>query len=183
MIYLYYAFLVPLSLVVTLLGLILSPILPLFASEQNGWLANHSVFDLGPRLPTWLSVFMTPDNSLDGDSTFEQNNGKSYWSKVKWLCRNPAYSFGMKYVYAPYDTIVTGDSSIKDNDNAKAGICFVRSNGLFQFRYIKQIPFTARCILINLGWNIMVLADKNVPDKQAAYQATFVFSPRISGFR
>jgi hypothetical protein len=54
---------------------------------------------------------------------------------------------------------------------------------LFQFRYIKRIANTNRCILVNLGWNIMGLVDDNVQPKPDTWQATFVFSPRISGFR
>ena len=183
MIYIKYAFLVPISLILTLVSLPLSIIFPLFAIQKDGWLDNHSEWGIGPRLPNWLNWFMTPDNSLDGDATFQQINGISYLAKVKWLLRNPAYSFAIQYLNKPYATSVYGDSTIKDNDNAKAGWCFVRSNGLFQFRYIKRIANTSRCILINLGWNIMGLADANVDSKPDTWQATFVFSPRISGFR
>lgn len=190
MIYLIYILLVPVSLVLSLIALITAPIMPLFATQQDGWLDNHSIWGIGPRLPKWLNWFMTPDNSLDGDATFERINGRSYWAKVKWLWRNPAYSFALRYltatVFVPfpiYDTSVLGDKTIRDNDNAKAGWCFVRANGLFQFRYIKRINASDRCFLVNLGWNIMGLVDDNVSPKPATWQATFVFSPRISGFR
>ena len=183
MIYIKYVLLVLLSLPMNILALVLAPILPLFASNTYGWLDNHSKQGFGPRLPNWLSWFQTPDNDLYGDETFVTLNGKSYWSMVKWLLRNPLYAFALQYLQPMYFTTYVGDPSIKDNDNAKAGWCFVTANGLFQFRYIKQIPFTARCILINLGWNIMALVDHNVYPKPDNYQATFVFSPRISGFR
>jgi hypothetical protein len=98
------------------------------------------------------------------------------------LCRNPAYSFGLKYLTPPYITSVAGDPTIKDNDNAKAGWCFVRANGLFQLRIIKRIFTTNRCLYFNFGWNIMGLVDPNVLTKPNPYQSTFVFSPRISGF-
>jgi len=166
-----------------ILALILAPVLPLFAANTYGWLDNHSKQGFGPRLPNWLSWFQTPDNDLYGDETFVSLNGKSYWSMVKWLLRNPLYAFAIRYLQPIYFTTYVGNTSIKDNDNAKSGWCFVTANGLFQFRYIKQIPFTARCVLINLGWNIMALVDNNVYPKPALYQATFVFSPRISGFR
>ena len=167
----------------TLIAIIIAPVLPIFATQQDGWLDNHSIWGIGPRLPRWLNLFMTPDNSLDGDATFERLNGRSYWSKVKWLWRNPAYSFALKYLNAPYEATVYGDKTIKDNDNAKAGYCFVRCNSLFQFRYIKRIADTNRCILVNIGWNIMGLVDDNIEPKPTNWQATFVFSPRISGFR
>jgi len=183
MIYITYIILVLVSLPINLIALIFAPVMPLFVTQQDGWLDNHSVWGIGPRLPSWLNWFMTPDNSLDGDATFESINGRSYWAKVKWLWRNPAYSFALRYLTNPYYTQVYGDKTIKDNDNAKAGWCFVRANGLFQFRFIKRIANTDRCFLVNLGWNIMGLVDDNVQPKPDTWQATFVFSPRISGFR
>ena len=182
MIYLIYLLLVPINLLITLLAVIIAPILPLFATQQEGWLDNHSTWGIGPRLPRWLNVFMTPDNSLDGDASFLANNGYGYWSQVKWLWRNPAYSFALRYLNNPYYTQVWGDKTIKDNDNAKAGWCLVHANGLFQFTIVAPIGFV-RCIYINLGWNIRGLVDDNVPFKPDPWQATFVFSPRISGFR
>ena len=178
MIYFLYIVLVPLSLLITLLAVIFAPILPVFAKNTYGWLDNGSKEGFGPRLPKWLNWFQTWDNSLDGDATFEAANPPSYWSKVKWLWRNPAPSFELKTLTAPYDASYKGDDSIRDNDNAKAGWVFVKSNGLFQFAWIAPIGFQ-RCIYINLGWNIRALLH-NPP---STYYATFVFSPRISGFR
>ena len=182
MIYLIYLFLVPVSLVLTLLALILAPVMVLFKVEKDWWCDNHAYRAMGPVLPSWLNWFNTPDNTLDGDATFEDLNGIGYKQKVKWLWRNPAYSFALKYITAPYTTIVNGDPTIKDNDNAKAGWCLVSSNGLFQFRWVKPIGFS-RCLYCNFGWNIMGLADPNVNPKPDQWQSTFVFSPRISGFK
>jgi len=182
MIYIYYAILVPISLLLTLLAVIIAPILPIFSATIYGWLDNRSREGFGPRLPKWLNLFMTPDNSLDGDATFEKLNPPSYWSKVKWLWRNPAYAFAIRYLYSPYETQVWGDKTIKDNNNAKAGWCFVKANGLFQFTWIAPIGFS-RCFRITLGWNIMGLVDDNVNPKPSPWEATFSFSPRISGFR
>jgi hypothetical protein len=182
MIYLIYIFLVPVSLVLTLLALILAPVMVLFKVEKNWWCDNHAYRAMGPVLPFWLNWFNTPDNTLDGDASFEDLNGIGYWQKVKWLWRNPAYSFALKYITAPYTTLIKGDPTIKDNDNAKAGWCMVKSNGLFQFRWVQPIGFS-RCLYCNFGWNIMGLADPNVDPKPDQWQSTFVFSPRISGFR
>ena len=182
MIYIKYLFLVPISLVITLLALITAPVMVLFTQQKEGWLDNGSMWGIGPRLPTWLNWFMTPDNSLDGDYTFQQANGRSYWSKVKWLWRNPAYAFGLCNIQVPYTTEVLGDKTIKDNDNAKKGWCLVHANSLFQFTLVSPIGFN-RCIYINLGWNIRGLVDDNVMPKPFNWDATFVFSPRISGFR
>ena len=183
MIYIKYLFMVPISLVLTLIGIILAPVMPMLRQNAYGWCDNHSYEGFGPRLPTWLNWFMTPDNDLYGDATFQRINGKSYWSMVKWLWRNPAYSYGIRYIAMPYITTVKGDPTIKDNDNAKEGWCMVVCNGLFQLRYVKRIYGTSRCLYCNFGWNIMGLADPNVFPKPLEWQATFVFSPRISGFR
>ena len=182
MIYLIYLVLAPISLVITLLALVIAPVLPLFAVQKEWWLDNHAKRGIGPVLPTWLNWFMTPDNSLDGDATFEKINGISYWAKVKWLWRNPAYSFALRYVNSPYETSVQGDPTIKDNDNAKKGWCLVHANGLFQFTLVAPIGFS-RCIYVNLGWNIRGLVDVNVQPKPLSWQSTFVFSPRLSGYR
>lgn len=182
MIYLLYILLVPISLLLTLVSVLFAPIMALFHTNQEGWLDNHSRWGFGPRLIGCLFWFQTPDNSLDGDATFEKLNPPSYWSKVKWLVRNPAYAFALRYLSPEYKTSVAGDSTIKDNDNAKADWCLVHANGLFQFTSVTPIGFS-RCIYINLGWNIRALVDVNVQPKPNPYQATFVFSPRISGFR
>jgi len=182
MIYLIYVVLVIISLPINLVALIFAPIMPAFAVQKLWWCDNHSYEAVGPVLPSWLNWFMTPDNTLDGDATFQSINGISYWAKVKWLWRNPAYSFALRYLNAPYKTSVKGDNTIKDNDNAKAGWCFVRANSLFQFVWIVPIGFQ-RCFMVNLGWNIRALVDDNFQPKPNPYQATFVFSPRISGFR
>ena len=177
-----YILFVPLSLLLTLLAIIIAPVLPVFAVQKEWWLDNHAKRGIGPVLPSWLNWFMTPDNSLDGDATFEQLNGLSYWSKVKWLWRNPCYAFAIRYLTNPYYTVVKGDKTIKDNDNAKSGWLLVHANGLFQFTTVISIGFS-RCIYCNFGWNIRALVDDGVPVKPDPYQATFVFSPRISGFR
>lgn len=182
MIYLLYIVLVPLSLLATLLAVILAPVMPIFATQQEGYLDNAGSYGVGPRLPKWLSTFQTWDNSLNGDATFESLNPPSYWSKVKWLWRNPAPSFALRTLNAPYSTSYKGDPTIKDNDNAKAGCLFVKANGLFQFVYIKRIASSSRCIYVNCGWNIRALVDPNV-HTGSTYIATFAFSPRISGFR
>lgn len=182
MIYLIYLVLVPISLIVTLIGLVIAPVLPIFGRYELGWSNNHSEWKSAPRLPKWLNWFMTPDNDLYGDDTFIAINGVSYWSQVKWLWRNPGYSFGLKYVNSPYNVTFTGDNTIKDNDHAKEGYCFIRCNDLFLWRCVVRIFNTNRCLYFNFGWNIAGLADPNVTPGNE-WQATFVFSPRLSGFR
>ena len=85
MIYILYVIYSIINLPITLLALLLSPILPLFASDISGKLNNGSRIGVGPRLPSWLNWFMTPDNSLYGDDSFIAVNSQSYLSQIKWL--------------------------------------------------------------------------------------------------
>ena len=183
MIYIFYIILVPISLLLTLLAIIIAPVLPLFSQNIYGWCNNHSYEDFGSRLPTWLNWFMTPDNTLNGDATFQTMfPPNQWWSQVHWLWRNPLPTFALRTLSGVYWTSWQGDKTIKDNDNAKAGWCLVHANGLFQFTSVTPIGFS-RCIYVNLGWNIRALVDDNVQPKPLIYQATFCFSPRISGYR
>lgn len=179
--YIRYALMVPVSLVLSLIAMIIAPILPLFARIKDGPIDNNAAYGPGPWLPKWLWWFQTPDNNLWGDHTFQTLNGQSYWSQVKWLWRNPAYAYGVQYIDGLSPAIWSGDREIKDNDNAKAGHLIVKAAGLFQYVLIVPIGFS-RCFMVNLGWNIRGLVDpKFAPPRR--YEATFVFSPRISGFR
>ena len=182
MIYILYAIYSIINLPMTLLALLLSPILPLFASDITGKINNGSRIGVGPRLPSWLNWFMTPDNSLYGDDSFIAVNSQSYLSQIKWLIRNPAYGLALYYIDGTSIATFSGDKTIKDNDNAKAGWCFVKAGGLFQFTWVQPIGFS-RCLYVNFGWNIRALVDDNVNPKPNPYEATFVCSPRLSGFR
>lgn len=183
MIYVIYPFLAILNLLLTyLVAYPITPILPLFAVQKEWWCDNHRYRAVGPVLPIWLNWFMTPDNTLDGDAGAIARNGTGYWAKCLWLWRNAAYSFALRYINTPYNIVIKGDPTIKDNDNAKEGWCLVTANGLFQYRRVKSNG-DGTCKYWNFGWNIMGLADPNVNPKPDTWQATFVFSPRKSGFR
>lgn len=185
MIYLLYIPLAALNLLITFgIAYPFAFVLPIFAKPMLGWCDNHAYEAVEPRLPTWMKWLMTPDNSLNGDATFQGLNPPSFIHQGKWLWRNPNYAFAIKYLTYPYVGKVNGNKTIKDNDNAKAGWCFVRVNGLFLFRYILRIPFTSRCVLGNMGWNIIGTVDDNVQPKPLTWQATFACTPfRLSGFR
>jgi len=177
MIYIIYALLLPLEILFTLVALILSPILPFFASTVYGYTDNGSSFGFGPRLPNWLNWFQTWDNSLWGDSTFQAINGLSYLAMVKWLIRNPLPCFAEKILNDATFTI-KGNNAVTDGSRAVSGWVLVNAGGLFQFVWIWQIFNTSKCIYINLGWNVRALT----VGAKTPYHATFSFSPRISSF-
>lgn len=176
MIYFLWALMALASAPLTLVAIILSPVLPLLAKDKAGPIANGTGWGNGPRLPDWLSWFQTWDNSLYGDETFQQINGTSYWSMVKWQIRNPLPSFGM-FLIGPTETEVTGDNRIHDGQSGVAGWVLVKAGGLFQFVWIKQVSET-RCFYLNIGWNLRGLVNNPV----LLYRATFSFSPRFSSF-
>lgn len=179
-----------LSLILTVVAMIVTPFLPLLATNQDGPLDNATSYGPGPRLPKWLSWFMTPDNSLEGDGGWKKEHWQwrfklpttlaTYVGQVGWLWRNPAYSYGMKYIDGTIAPTVSGDNSIGDNNTAKEGYVLVNTTDLFQYVYVKRIFNTNKCLYINLGWNIRALVDPN--NRKKEYRATFVFSPRLSGF-
>lgn len=191
MIYIKYALMAVLSLVITVIAFIIAPVLPFFANTQDGPLNNATAHGPGRRLPSWLNWFMTPDNSLEGDGGWQTEHWQwrfkfplviaMYIGEVGWLWRNPAYSFGIEYINGNVNPTYTGDPTIKDNADAKEGYLLVHEDRLFQFVYVKRIFKSQRCLYINLGWNIRALLDTG--NRKNPYRATFVFSPRISGFR
>ena len=178
MIYIQYFFMALITIPLTLLALVLAPVLPLFASS-DGW------------LPRWLWWFQTPDNSLDGDQGWITEHWQFRYSlphnlcvyvgRVGWLIRNPAYAFGVRYLSFPDTATFTGDNTIGDNQTAKEGWVFVKAAGLFQYVYIKRIGQTQKCLYVNLGWNLRGLIGRDLHPSEH-YEATFVFSPRISGY-
>lgn len=190
MIYIKYAFMAVFSLVINVIAFTIAPILPFFATIQDGPLNNGTSYGPGPRLPKWLNWFMTPDNSLDGDQGWQQDHWQwrfkfpmpvaTYIGQVGWLWRNPAYAFGLEYINGTEEVTHLGNPNIKDNDNAVEGWLLVKSNGLFQYVCVKRIGSSERCFYINLGWNIRALL--NPSNRCNPFRATFVFSPRISGF-
>ena len=178
-----YPFLVIINLIGTVLTYPLAPLIVLFKSNQVGWLDNATKQGSGPRLYKFLSWFQTPDNSLDGDHTFESLFPPSWWSKCHWLWRNPFYGFAVKTFDGSTGMSYSGDLHC---DETHPGHLLVKGHGLFQYVLFK--PMFGKTLYLNLGWNIRSLVDPAfiTPDQWhnnsaliANYPATFAFSPRI----
>lgn len=173
-IYLKWALMVPVSVLATVIGFLIAPILPFFA--KNGW------------LPKWLSWFQTPDNSLYGDDGWKTEHWMwryklpaglaTYVGMVGWLWRNPAYGFGCVYMTGdPIIATFIGNEQVND-DPLFEGSILVRSQNLFQFVWCKKITAT-KCLYFVFGWNIKGL----INDCATKHIATYAFSPRISTFK
>lgn len=132
--------------------------LPLFARDEFGLVDNASGTGVEPRLPKWLGWFMTPDNSLLGDTGWKHKHPKgAYWDQVKWLLRNPAYGLAwgpLAYTpkkYAWFESLV-------DND----GYLILGDDGVFEWTSYWDIPFTGRVLKTRFGW-ILGTATEGTP--------------------
>jgi len=183
MIYILYPFLVVINLIGTALTFPLAFLLVLFNTKQDGWLDNATKRGTGPRLIKLLSWFQTPDNSLDGDHTFQVLFPPSWWSRVHWLWRNPFYGFAVKIFDGSTGMSYSGDLTCSPTE---PGHILVQGHGLFQWVYYKKLG--SKCLYLNFGWNIKALVEPAfiTPDQWhdntaviKNYPATFAFSPRI----
>ena len=153
----------PLWFLFNLLAYLLAPVLPLFATEQLGNSDNNHYIRVEPRLPNWLSWFMTDDNSLCGDAGFVAANGESYWSMVKWLWRNPAVGFERDVlsvsVTGGLKLRVFGNPRVSDAPHGLAGVCFTMVG--WHWNLTAVIPTAAGyCIKLDLGWQLKTYAEE-----------------------
>ena len=164
-------FYLPFSLIMTVVAYILSPILPLFANDK-AW------------LPVWLWWFQTPDNSIDGDSGWQNkskhpfiNRMPRYWRQVFWLIRNPSYGFNWT---------VLATSKLPDAGYVTFGRLEISDKGIWgvNFAYIKTTPYFVsrayvptifgKCMKFRFGWNIATpLMGNNYQGTVIKYVTTF----------
>lgn len=145
-------------LVSWIIAMILAPALVLFARPTHGPVNNNSAYRIEPRLPKWLSLFMTTDNSLLGDHGWQTKhcpNYESYRGMVKWLWRNAAQGFSwsvLAYEMTGKETYTLKHSGIGvhvDKGHDQPGWFYLKaSNGAWQFRYVGYV------ISFEAGWLI-----------------------------
>ena len=182
--------LLPVMIVVTVATFPLAFILPFFATMQDGLINNGTGFGLGPRLPKWLNLFQTPDNSLEGDEGWRIEHAQwrfklpkplcVYVGMVGWLWRNPGYGVGcetMEDFENNLEATYTGNPQVNDSPLVE-GYCLVRARDLFQLVWCKKITET-KCLYFVFGWNIKGL----IGSEQKTHIATYAFSPRVSTFK
>jgi hypothetical protein len=193
MMYPRWIFLVFLSIAFTLLAWIAAPVLPIFSTMQMGACDNNNRQEIEPRLPAWLSWFMTPDNSLWGDGGWRTEHcpdWNSYWGMVKWLFRNPGYGFEWNgplcAVISKLATVsFTGDTAIQNGPHGKEGYCFTvitNPDGTrYWHLYLVKVIGGGYCLNINLGWKLKTYAED--PERiKTQPKAMFCFSPRVTSF-
>lgn len=166
--YLAYLFIL---LFMSVVALLVTPVLPLFAKEREGPLDNNKESGLGPRLPTWLSWFDTPDNSLLGDARWYREHPKgTYWNMVAWLYRNSLYGFKWTALSQQVQNIrqVTGSPDIGYQGERFGTLSIRQPNGAWQYKVVK--PLFGKVFEGNFGWLL---------DDTSKQRALFMFSPRF----
>ena len=146
------------SLVMHVIGRLVSPILPFFVQEDG-------------YLPSWLWWFQTPFDTCDGDRhSWERHPGTDWWSTYKrrffWFNRNVCYGFDMRVcgvsVNPGRDVItVNGNPDIGDSSGI-SGKCKWKAfhQGdltAWQWYYVRHYELFGRwhkCVRIGLGWKI-----------------------------
>lgn len=160
----------------------ISPVLPLFAKSTLGNSDNNNAQLFEPRLPSWLSWFQTPDNSLYGDKgwqTIHYPNYKSYTGQVLWLVRNSSYGLIWGPLAAKFDKITdivyVGNPKLdrtnpKDVNEVFEAVC----GDYFQSMKIVKVPLLNRSIYVNFGWLFHPFV--NNPETTNLYLAPLKFS-------
>lgn len=188
MIYIKWLLMLPVNILITVLAIVLSPVLPLFAVEREGWQNNGATWGMGWYLPKWLSWFQTPDNSLDGDEGWKTEHWQwryklpakicTWVGRFGWLLRNPGQGYGVEYLVGnPIVGTYTGNVAVNDSPGVE-GQCMVHVQDLFQWVWVRKIG-KSKCLYFNFGWNIKGCINNN----QYSHTATYTFSPRISTFK
>lgn len=167
MIFVKWICLTALMIVVWALTWLFAPVLVLFAKKELGNTSNNTEQAVEYRLPSWLSWFQTPDNSLDGDNGWKTEHWQwrfklpswlaTYVGHIGWLWRNPACGVG-RIELTLLDAIAMGsetrgDLYIADNP-VVTGYTLITSKVSFQFRLIFKLPLLPVAWSMNYGWNV-----------------------------
>ena len=178
--YVRYLLSIPLDWLMTILGMILAPVLPLFATHQA-------------KLPKWLSWFDTDDNTLDGDEGWQKEHllalnckGNNldplriYLKRVCWLFRNTAYTFSRNImgVAIEADNVVVWKGNQKvGNRPLSEGYCYATCKHRFMFYYVKK-TFKGKCLRVYLGWKLKNKVDH--PEWDGKAMLVFSVNPLMS---
>jgi hypothetical protein len=166
-----YFFLLPISILVTLLAYLLAPVTALFVRKDG-------------TLPYPLSYLGTTDNSNWGDEGHEVRwkFEHSYMQACAWLFRNPAYGFewdGPLAAKVQKNTPVSlkGNPQIKNRTNAVAGWYFCTVGDYWNFKAV--IPLWGDLAFMpEFGWKLQEFAQ----GKPYTGKAMYVFSLRFTAF-
>ena len=146
------------SIVAKLINYPLSPMVALFAND-GGW------------LPSWLSWFQTPDNSLDGDSGWQHKHWQwrykfpvplaIYIGRVGWLWRNSMYGFEIDVLGFNLDESFSyqykGSQDVSDRPYQPGWVyrTIKTDSGRETFQFYLILPtFPGKCLRVMAGWKL-----------------------------
>jgi hypothetical protein len=138
----------PLSLLVTLTGILFAPLLALCVQKSD-------------YLPGWLSWYQTPDAPAIGDAAYRSNQMKGitsrWWIATCWLARNPAYGFdhlvGARISASLWPPYQSWGDEFTTNAPLHEGWVYRRIGPYWQFYFVKKLTAT-KCLKLNLGWKL-----------------------------
>ncbi len=135
----------PVMVLVGILKYPLALIAPLFAVVREGQIDNNNGWAVEPRLPGWLSLLGTDDNSLYGDAGHKERVGnyKSYFGMVRWLWRNGFHNFNYT---------VLGCIALPMPERKEGECYWKREDGYWLYR--RYIPVGPKTLELFLGWNL-----------------------------
>lgn len=178
--YLRYLLYIPLDWLMTLIGLVIAPVLPLLANSKG-------------KLPKILAWFDTYDNTLEGDDGWKNEhllflNVKGdmldplriYLKRVCWLLRNTAYTFSRNVIgvdVAESDVVSWNGTQNVGNRPLHEGKLFATCNNRFMFYYVKK-TFKGKCLRVYLGWKLKNKVDH--PEWQGKAMLVFSVNPFMS---
>ena len=157
------------QLAFSLLAQILAPLLSLFTA--NGW----------PSRGAW---FWTPDADPYGDrSDWTSLPVGSYWRRVLWLWRNPAYGFDATVLAVPLqpgDSLVTYGYANNLGTPGHPGASGTQTRKVFRFgtliawEWYRVWAYSASyCLRMRFGWKVPIGPDGGIDTTRPA---TLVFS-------
>lgn len=181
-----YFLLLPCWLVMEILGKVLWPILPIFATKREGWCDNGAHWFNEPRLPLWLAWFDTPDNSLWGDNGWRtihcEDNWNTYLGMALWLLRNSSVGFSrtvLARTVRQEDIKWSGDPHIQSDIN-RCGI-FKASDGKGTWQYKQVFPLFGKFIGLNFGWNIDPMVKSGIAVDLCHHKVSIKIKEKVNG--
>lgn len=134
---------------------LLAPLLVFFARMQNGWSGNATTHAVEPRLPAWLSIFQTPDNSLYGDYGWQTEHCPNRWQcasgMVGWLWRNRLFGLYWGRFAAQITEPVHVVGEPVDKRIGKAGLLTATSGKYWEYKRVTRL-FGNLYLTLHFGW-------------------------------
>lgn len=147
---------VPISIAADVLAFLLAPLAAMFAyKEANG---REQLY----RVWAWIYTHDAPIDSghVDGYWAAPSTRFGRYWSRVKWIWRNPAYRVDHWLGYDQRGMAITrhrDEWSLRDSGvNNTTHYTAINSRNARAFMYFRQVHYTPhRALELYFGWKLL----------------------------